>query len=41
MVVRGNEMSVREAGEEVWKDAESRGRATTQKASERRGAATG
>lgn len=40
MVVRGNEMSIREAGEEVWKDAESRVRATTQKDSESRGAAT-
>jgi hypothetical protein len=40
MVVRGNEMSIREAGEEAWKDAESRVRATTQKGSESRGAAT-
>ena len=40
MVVRGNEMSIREAGEDVLKDAESRGRATTQKAADTRGAAT-
>jgi hypothetical protein len=40
MVVRGNEMSIREAGEEVWKDAERHGRATTQRGSESRGAAT-
>ena len=40
MVVRGNEMSIREAGEDVLKDAERRGRATTQKGSESRGAAT-
>jgi hypothetical protein len=40
MIVRGNEMSIREAGEEVLKDAERRGRATNRKASESRGAAT-
>jgi Phospholipase_D-nuclease N-terminal len=40
MVVRGNEMSIRETGDEVWKDLESRGRATTQEDSESRGRAT-
>lgn len=40
MIVRGNEMSVREAGEEVRKDFESRTRATTQKDSDSRSAAT-
>jgi hypothetical protein len=40
MVMRGNEMSIREAGEEVRKDFESRARATTQTDSDSRGAAT-
>jgi hypothetical protein len=40
MVVRGNEMSIREAGDEVWKDAESRGRAAARKGSDSRGTAT-
>jgi phospholipase D-like protein len=40
MVVRGNEMSLREAGDEVRKDAERRGASTTRTDAQTHGTAT-